>query len=61
MRKTPLLAAGMLAAVISGVPEFVAAMGSNNPTPPPSSQPSGTTTKHKTKKQKSSLIKDFLH
>jgi tetratricopeptide (TPR) repeat protein len=61
MRKTPLLAAGILAAAISGVPEFVAAMGSNNPTPPQSSQPSGTTTtKHKTKKQKSSLIKDFL-
>jgi tetratricopeptide (TPR) repeat protein len=61
MRKTPLLAAGFLAAAISGVPEFVAAMGSNNPTPPPqSSQPSGTTTKHKSKKDKSSSAKDFL-
>ena len=61
MRKTPLLAAGILAAVISGVPESVAAMGSDNPTPPQSSQPSGTTTtKQKTKKQKSSSTKDFL-
>ena len=61
MRKTPLLAAAILGAAISGVPEFVAAMGSDNPTPPQSSQPSGTTTtKHKTKKQNSSSAKDFL-
>jgi tetratricopeptide (TPR) repeat protein len=63
MRKTPLLAAGILAAAISGVPELVAAMGSDNPTPPQSSQPSTsgtTTTKHKTKKQKSGSTKNFL-
>src|SRR5260370_31247311 len=61
MRKTTLLTATILADAISGVPEFVAAMGSNNPTPPQSSQPSGTTTtKHKTKKGKSSSAKDFL-
>jgi tetratricopeptide (TPR) repeat protein len=36
-------------------------MGSNNPTPPQSSQPSGTTTtKQKTKKQKSGSSKEFL-
>ena len=61
MRKTPLLAAAILGAAVSGFPEFVAAMGSDNPTPPQSSQPSGTTTtKQKTKKQKSSSAKDFL-
>jgi tetratricopeptide (TPR) repeat protein len=60
MRKTSFLAPTLLAIAISGTPEFVAAMGSNNPTPPQSSQPSGTTTtKHKTKKDKSSS-KDFL-
>ena len=36
-------------------------MGTNNPTPPQSNQPSGTTTtKHKNKKNKSSSTKDFL-
>jgi tetratricopeptide (TPR) repeat protein len=61
MRKSPLLAAAILVVAISGVPEFAGAMGSNNPTPPQSSQPSGTTTtKHKTKKDKSSSAKDFL-
>jgi len=35
-------------------------MGSNNPTPPQSSKPSGSTTKQKTKKDKSSSAKDFL-
>jgi len=61
MRKTPLLAAAVLVVAISGVPELVSAMGSNNPTPPQSSQPSGTTTtKHKTKKGKSSSAKEFL-
>ena len=60
MRKTSFLAPTLLAIAISGTPEFVAAMGSNNPTPPQSSQPSGTTTtKHKTKKDKSSS-RDFL-
>src|SRR5262249_13411164 len=61
MRKTPFLVPTLLAIAISGSPEFVAAMGSNNPTPPQSNQPSGTTTtKHKTKKNKSSSAKDFL-
>ena len=61
MRKMPLLAAAVLGAAISGIPEFVAAMGSDNPTPPQSGQPSGsTTTKHKTNKQHSSSAKDFL-
>ena len=61
MRKTSILAAALLAVTVSGVPEFVAAMGSNNPTPPQSSQPSGTTTtKQKTKKQKSGSSKEFL-
>jgi tetratricopeptide (TPR) repeat protein len=60
MRKTSLLAAALLAGTVSGVPEFVAAMGSNNPTPPQSSQPSGTPTKQKTKKQKSGSSKEFL-
>jgi tetratricopeptide (TPR) repeat protein len=61
MRKTPFLVPTLLAIAISGTPEFVAAMGSNNPTPPQSNQPSSTTTtKHKTKKNKSSSAKDFL-
>jgi tetratricopeptide (TPR) repeat protein len=61
MRKTPLLAAVIFAAAVSGAPEFAAAMGSNNPTPPQSSKPSGsTTTKQKTKKDKSGSAKDFL-
>ena len=42
MRKTPLLAAVIFAATVSGAPEFAAAMGSNNPTPPQSSKPSGS-------------------
>jgi len=48
-----LLAAVIFAATVSGAPEFAAAMGSNNPTPPQSSKPSGSTTKQKTKKDKS--------
>jgi tetratricopeptide (TPR) repeat protein len=60
MRKTPLLAAVIFAAAVSGAPEFAAAMGSNNPTPPQSSKPSGSTTKQKTKKDKSGSAKDFL-
>ena len=65
MRKTPLLAVAILAAAVSGAPEFAAAMGSDNPSPrqspPQSSKPSGsTTTKQKTKKDKSSSAKDFL-
>ena len=62
MRKTPLLAAVIFAAAVSGAPEFAAAMGSNNPTPPQSSKPSGsTTTKHKTKKEKSGSAEKFLN
>ena len=65
MRKISVLAVAILAAAVSGAPEFAAAMGSNNPsppqTPPQSSKPSGsTTTKQKTKKDKSSSAKDFL-
>ena len=61
MRKTSFLVPTLLAIANSGTPEFAAAMGSNNPTPPQSNQPSGTTTtKHKTKKNKSSSAKDFL-
>ncbi len=61
MRKTSFLAPILLAIAISGTPEFAVAMGSNNPPPPQSNQPSGTpTTKHKTKKNKSSSAKDFL-
>src|SRR6516164_9586000 len=65
MCKTSLLAAVILTAAVSGAPEFAVAMGSNNPsppqTPPQSSKPSGsTTTKHKTKKDKSGSAKDFL-
>jgi tetratricopeptide (TPR) repeat protein len=44
MRKTPLLAALIFGAAVSGAPEFAAAMGSDNPAPPQSSQPSGSTT-----------------
>ena len=60
MRKTQLLTAAILIGTISGAPQFAAAMGESNPTPPQSSQPSGTTTKQNTKKQKSSSAKDFL-
>jgi tetratricopeptide (TPR) repeat protein len=64
MRKTPLLAAVILAAAVSGAPQLAAAMGGDNPAPPQTSQPkSGTTTKQKTKKDnkdKSSSAKEFL-
>jgi tetratricopeptide (TPR) repeat protein len=63
MRKKPLLAAVILAAAVSGAPQLVAAMGSANPEPPQTSPQSGSTTKHKTKKDnknKSSSAKEFL-
>jgi len=62
MRKTPLLAAVILAAAISGAPQLAAAMGSSNPTPPSdsSSKPSGKTGSKKKKNDKSSSAKEFL-
>jgi len=61
MRKTHWLTAAILIGVISGAPQFAAAMGESNPTPPQSSEPSGTkSTKQKTKKEKSSSAADFL-
>jgi tetratricopeptide (TPR) repeat protein len=62
MRKTPLLAAIILAAAISGAPQLAAAMGSSNPTPPSdsSSKPSGKTDSKKKKNDKSSSAKEFL-
>ena len=61
MRKTRLLAVAILAGAVSGAPQLAAASGDSNPTPPQTNQPSGTsTTKQKTKKDKSSSAKDFL-
>jgi tetratricopeptide (TPR) repeat protein len=61
MRKTHWFTAAILISAISGAPQFAAAMGESSPTPPQSGQPSGTTTtKHKTKKEKSSSAQDFL-
>src|ERR1700756_259273 len=62
MRKTPLLAATVLSVAV-GAPRFAAAMETNSPAPPSqSSQPSGTTTtKHKTKKEKSGSAEKFLN
>ena len=61
MRKMQWLTAAILIGTISGAPQFAAAMGESNPNPPQTSQPSGTaTTKHKTKKEKSSSAEDFL-
>jgi tetratricopeptide (TPR) repeat protein len=62
MRKTPLLAAIILAAAVSGAPQLAAAMGSSNPTPPSdsSSKPSGKTDSKKKKNDKSSSAKEFL-
>jgi tetratricopeptide (TPR) repeat protein len=61
MRKTPVLAV-ILAAAISGAPQLAAAMGSSNPEPPSqgsSNKPSGKTEKKK-KNDKSSSAKEFL-
>jgi len=62
MRKTPLLAAIILAAAVSGAPQLAAAMGSSNPTPPSdsSSKPSGKTDSKKKKNDKSRSAKEFL-
>src|SRR5947209_9041263 len=62
MRKTPLLAAVILAAAVAGAPQLAAAMGSSNPTPPSdsSSKPSGKTDSKKKKNDKSSSAKEFL-
>ena len=62
MRKTPLLAALILAAAVSGAPQLAAAMGSSNPTPPSdsSSKPSGKTDSKKKKNDKNSSAKEFL-
>jgi tetratricopeptide (TPR) repeat protein len=60
MRKTKMLAAVILAAAVSGAPQLVAAMGSSNPEPPKSNQPSGKTDSKKKKNDKSSSAKDFL-
>jgi tetratricopeptide (TPR) repeat protein len=62
MRKTPLLAALILAAAVSGAPQLAAAMGSSNPTPPSdsSSKPSGKTDSKKKKNDKSSSAREFL-
>jgi tetratricopeptide (TPR) repeat protein len=64
MRKTPLLAAAILAGALSGAPQFVAAMENSNPSPPQTNQSSGTTTtKQKVKKpksDKSSSLQEFF-
>jgi tetratricopeptide (TPR) repeat protein len=62
MRKTPLLAAIVLSVAV-GAPRFASAVESNSPAPPSqSTQPSGTTTtKHKTKKEKSGSAEKFLN
>ena len=59
MRKTPVLAV-ILAAAISGAPQLAAAMGSSNPEPPSQggNKPSGKT--EKKKKDKQSSAKEFL-
>jgi tetratricopeptide (TPR) repeat protein len=64
MRKTPLLAAIVLSVAV-GAPRFAAAIETNGPAPPApqqTTQPSGTTTtKHKTKKEKSGSAEKFLN
>ena len=64
MRKTPLLAAIVLSVAV-GAPRFAAAVETNSPAPPApqqTTQPSGTTTtKHKTKKEKSGSAEKFLN
>jgi tetratricopeptide (TPR) repeat protein len=64
MRKTPLLAAIVLSVAI-GAPRFAAAVETNSPaapSAPQNAQPSGTTTtKHKTKKPKTSSADKFLN
>ena len=66
MRKTPLLAALVLAGAVSGAPQFLAAMENSSPAAPSSGQSSGgsgTSTKQKTKKtkpDKSSSLQEFF-
>src|ERR1700687_4749836 len=62
MRKTPLLAAIVLSVAV-GAPRIAAAVETNSPAPPSqTTQPSGTTTtKHKTKKEKSGSAEKFLN
>ena len=62
MRKTPLLAAIVLSVAI-GAPRFAAAVETNSPAPPApqNAQPSGTTTKQKTKKPKTGSADKFLN
>src|SRR5579862_7678142 len=64
MRKAPLLAAIVLSVAV-GAPRIAAAIETNGPAPPApqqTTQPSGTTTtKHKTKKQKSGSAEKFLN
>ena len=63
MRKIPLLAAIVLSVAI-GAPRFAAAVETNSPAAPQTTQPSGTTTtKHKTKKEKekSGAAEKFLN
>jgi tetratricopeptide (TPR) repeat protein len=64
MRKTTLLAAIVLSVAV-GAPRFAAAIETNGPAPPApqqTTQPSGTTTtKHKTKKEKSGSAEKFLN
>jgi tetratricopeptide (TPR) repeat protein len=64
MRKIPLLAAIVLSVAV-GAPRFAAAIETNGPAPPSpqqSTQPSGTTTtKHKTKKEKTGSAEKFLN
>ena len=62
MRKTPLFAAIVLSVAVCA-PRFAAAMETNSPAPPQNSQPSGntSTTKQKTKKEKSGSAEKFLN
>jgi tetratricopeptide (TPR) repeat protein len=63
MRKTSLLTAVVLAAAISGAPQLAAAMGAASPSgsdTQQSSKPSGKTDTKKSKKDKSSSVKDFI-
>src|SRR5580704_10058261 len=62
MRKTPLLTAIVLSVAI-GAPRVAAAVETNSPAPPSqTTQPSGTTTtKHKTKKDKTGSAEKFLN
>jgi tetratricopeptide (TPR) repeat protein len=62
MRKTPLLAAVILAAAVSGAPQIAAAMGGASPsdTSQGSKPPDGKQKAKKEKKDKNSSAKDFI-